>query len=152
MYCRKCGNLIENTAAFCRYCGQPVNPNIIPGPGVWQPAMYGKPARSWTWLKITLTVLLLALIGVGVWKIPGNIKAVLSDPAMEEAADFGPRNEDAVQTPGRITGRQWNEYRAIDETAGQTQAEREAPEPHAVYEWFAGDPAGWEGLPEEEAP
>lgn len=34
MYCSKCGSLVEDGAAFCPACGQPVQPSMSTGPSV----------------------------------------------------------------------------------------------------------------------
>ncbi len=42
MFCKKCGNEIDNTAEFCPKCGTPVNGSIPPAQPV-MPVMYQQP-------------------------------------------------------------------------------------------------------------
>ncbi|MBR3630935.1 MAG: zinc ribbon domain-containing protein [Oscillospiraceae bacterium] len=80
MKCRRCGRNIPDRANFCRYCG-----TRTAAPPARHSAPAGRRNRRRTGggngflvLRIILIVLCVGLVGIGIWKIPGNVQAILA--------------------------------------------------------------------------
>lgn len=103
MYCRKCGNMLDDDAGFCSVCGTPVKKRTGPEPG------RKKTGRSRAALLIgsVASVLILAIVAGGViWFMQEKKQAGISENRQaagesrenEEKMPSGPEQEDETYT------------------------------------------------------
>ena len=138
--CPKCGQLIPLGAGFCRYCGSST----------------AVKARNFTALTIILAVLLAAIIGVGVWKIPANVGTLLeassvSEPKSEakDGKKSGKSEDSKTVEPGSYAP--IDSFESVDAALENGTLESPEPaDPHPSYGWLYGDESGWE-ITEDEA-
>lgn len=78
MKCRRCNRNIPATAKFCRYCGAraggPQRPPQQGGTRGRRRQQSG--VNGYLILRIVLIVICVGLAGIGIWKIPGNIRRI----------------------------------------------------------------------------
>ena len=92
MYCKKCGNRLDDDAVFCSVCGMPIKKRTDPEPG------RKKPGRSRAALLIgsVASVLILAIAAGGVvWFIQEKRKSEISEN--RQAAGVSTENEENKQ-------------------------------------------------------
>lgn len=132
MKCSRCGKSIPNTAKFCRYCGA----RAMAAPPQRSAAPNGRPARGggrqsggngFLVLRIILIVLCVGLVGIGIWKIPGNVRTILDTHArsVEKKLPFGKPGRNSAQHTGLTP----EEQAAVHEEIARIDAQQELPEP-----------------------
>ncbi|MCR4644722.1 MAG: zinc ribbon domain-containing protein [Oscillospiraceae bacterium] len=148
MKCSQCGRNIPNTAKFCRYCGaRAAAPQRSPAP-TGRPQQRSRRQQSgvngFLILRIILIVICVGLVGVGVWKIPGNVRKIIashSHPKKETSAG----TPAVQQTPAETLSP--SEAEALHEAIEQINAQNDALHPDAEEEETYVDPT----ISEEEA-
>lgn len=179
MFCKYCGNNIPDNAAFCKFCGNQTSRAAAPAPAASQVQLTPCPkcgmlipfgagfcrycgsstaqkARSYTAVTVILAVLLAAVIGVGIWKIPANVQALLDSASVSETKSEAKGGAKSGKSGKSETG-EGGSYSPIDsyesvEAAIEngTLENPEPAEPHPSYGWLYGDEGGWE-ITEDEA-
>ena len=66
MYCTKCGAYSEDSASFCRACGNPLKKAAAPGSGQTPPPSAGPPKSRSPLVAVLIVLAVLACIGVGI--------------------------------------------------------------------------------------
>ncbi len=138
--CPKCGNLIPLGAGFCRYCGSST----------------AQKAKNYTAVTIILAVLLAAIIGVGIWKIPANVETLLDavSPETQSETKDGKKSSGKTEESETAEGGSYSpidSYESVDAALENGAPEiPEPPDPHPSYGWLYSDESGWE-ITEDEA-
>ncbi|MBQ7460142.1 MAG: zinc-ribbon domain-containing protein [Oscillospiraceae bacterium] len=135
--CPKCGMSIPSGAVFCRYCGSSTEVR----------------ARNYTAVTIILAVLLAALIGVGVWKIPANVETLFESSGTSESTSGrkGAKGEEA-ETGDTGSYAPADTFESVDAALadGSLFEGVDTSGPHPEYGWLFGDEGGWDITEDEE--
>lgn len=129
MYCKKCGNRLDDDAVFCSVCGMPIKKRTDPEPG------RKKPGRSRAALLIgsVASVLILAIAAGGVvWFIQEKRKSEISEN--RQAAGVSTENEENKQS-----GTEQEDATYTDETARKYYARILTEYQKAEQQGFAGN-------------
>lgn len=129
MYCKKCGNRLDDDAVFCSVCGMPIKKRTDPEPG------RKKPGRSRAALLIgsVASVLILAIAAGGVvWFIQEKRKSEISEN--RKAAGVSAENEENKQS-----GTEQEDATYTDETAQKYYARILTEYQKAEQQAFAGN-------------
>ncbi|MBP0972964.1 MAG: zinc ribbon domain-containing protein [Oscillospiraceae bacterium] len=160
MKCSRCGRNIPNTAKFCRYCGaRAAAPQRSPAPA-GRPQQRGRRQQSgangFLILRVILIVICVGLVGVGIWKIPGNVKTIIASharPVSEPEPSSGSKSHKETHPASTLSPEELaaihEEIARIDEeqAAGVTEdpAIAEEQSKRDLYHdmaksWFQADP------------
>ncbi|MBQ2603316.1 MAG: zinc ribbon domain-containing protein [Oscillospiraceae bacterium] len=176
MFCKFCGSAINDGAAFCKVCGKavpqpvaaPAAVQVAPCPHCGQLIPLGadfcrycgsstaEKKKNYTAVTVILAILLAAIIGVGVWKIPANVGTLLeassvSEPKSEakDGKKSGKSEESETVEPGSYAP--IDSFESVDAALENGTLESPEPaDPHPSYGWLYGDESGWE-ITEDEA-
>lgn len=159
MKCRRCSRTIPGTAKFCRYCGARTAGGGSPRPA--QNQRNGRPGRrrqsgvnGYLILRIVLIVICVGLTGIGIWKIPGNIRRLAASRPQSSGRSQQPVGSTSDQTAETLSP---TEAAAVHEAIARYEAEQPegAPEPtedaleammnsyhDMARDWFYVEPTG----------